>query len=66
MFQFEFIIENTDCVITVNSETYKGAMEKVQAARVPSLNLAELIMVKMIDLEEDGFIFDIELEDEIH
>ena len=66
MFQFEFILDGTDCVVTVNSETYKGAMEKVKAAKVPGLNLAELIMVKMIDLEENGFIFDVELEDEIH
>jgi hypothetical protein len=65
MFQFEFIIENTDTSILVNAETYKGAMEKVQSAKVPSLNLAELILMKMIDLDEDGFIIDLELEDEV-
>jgi hypothetical protein len=65
MFQFEFIIENTDTSIVINADTYKGAMEKVQSARVPSLNLAELILMKMIDLDEDGFIIDLELEDEV-
>lgn len=66
MFQFEFILEGTDCKVIVNAETYKEAMEKVQSARVPGLNLAELIIQSMIDLDEDGFVIDVELEDEVH
>jgi hypothetical protein len=65
MFQFEFTIENTDCEIVVNAETYKDGIEKILSAKVPGLNPATLILNKMIDLDEEGFIIDVDLDEEV-
>lgn len=58
MFQFEFEIENTDTAIVVIAPTYKEAMAKIQSAKIPSLNLAELILMRLHEIERINFRLD--------
>lgn len=58
MFQFEFEIENTDTAIVVNAHTYKEAMIKIQTAKIPALNLAELVLMRMHEIERIQFRLD--------
>jgi hypothetical protein len=58
MFQFEFEIENTDTAIVVMASTYKEAMQKIQTAKIPALNLAELVLMRMHEIERIQFRLD--------
>jgi len=55
MFVFKFEIENTETHISVSAHTYREAMNKINSAQIPGLNLAELIMVELVEIEQFRF-----------